>query len=353
MQLARGAQLGPYRICEMLGAGGMGEVYKAHDFRLNRFVAVKVMLANNPAEADQRRRLAQEARAASALNHPGIVTIYDVGSECGMDYIAMELVEGNTLESLIPRDGLPLSDILRYSSQVADALGTAHSEGVLHRDIKPGNLIVTISGQIKVLDFGLARQLGKGPEHERATCSILDVTGRGMVMGTAAYMSPEQIEGKAVDCRSDIFSFGAMLYEMLSGQRAFGGDTRLATIACILRDEPRPLRETRSDVPAELENLVLRCLRKDPSRRIQSMSEVKWLLDELNDELNPAQGVAFVTRPARKIRLTWYLLAVCAALLTSFAAGFMGRSIPLTRPKSESKALMRGALSCADHCAGR
>src|SRR5271154_3429975 len=213
MQLAPGAHLGPYEICSSLGAGGMGEVYKARDSRLGRFVAIKVLLEQKLDDANQRRRFQQEARAASALNHPGIVTVYDVGSENGMDYIAMEFVEGQTLDKLIPQNGFPLPEFLQYSTQAADAIAKAHSARILHRDLKPGNVIVTGEGQVKILDFGLAKVIPPAQTELRSTAALA-ITGEGSVMGTAAYMSPEQAEGKPLDNRSDIFSFGAVMYEM-------------------------------------------------------------------------------------------------------------------------------------------
>lgn len=202
MQLSPGTRLGPYEICSSLGTGGMGEVYKAVDPRLGRFVAIKILLDHKLTDDNHRRRFQQGARAASALNHPGIVTVYDVGSEHGMDYIAMEFVEGKTLDKLIPRDGLPLCDFLRYSTQAADAIAKAHSARILHRDLRPGNVIVTGDGQVKVLDFGLAKQI-QTPEPEEQT-AIVAITEEGSIVGTAAYMSPEQAEGKSLDNRSDI-----------------------------------------------------------------------------------------------------------------------------------------------------
>jgi len=290
MRFAAGIHLGPYEICSPLGAGGMGEVYKARDPRLGRFVAVKVLLTCGPADAETKRRFAQEARAASALNHPGIVTVYDVGSEGEFDYIAMEFVEGRTLESLIPRSGLSIGEVLRYSTQTADAIAKAHSASILHRDLKPGNLIVTADGFVKVLDFGLAKVMDSpSAAGERTTGSVVNITREGTVMGTAAYMSPEQAEGKVLDCRSDIFSFGAVLYEMATGQKPFQGDTPISTILRILRDEPKSVRELRSETPPELERLIRRCLKKDPARRIQSMSDLKVALEELKEEFDSGQ----------------------------------------------------------------
>lgn len=302
MQLAPGTHLGPYEICFPLGAGGMGEVYKARDPRLGRFVAIKILVQQKLDDANQRRRFQQEARAASALNHPGIVTVYDVGSENGVDYIAMEFVEGQTLDRLIPQNGFPIPQFLQYSTQAADAIAKAHSAKILHRDLKPSNVIVTNEGLVKVVDFGLAKVIEasqQAPQPEEKT-AVAAITGEGCVVGTAAYMSPEQAEGKNLDSRSDIFSFGSVLYEMATGHRAFQADSALSTILCILREEPKPLRELRREAPPELERLIRRCLRKDPARRIQTMMDLKAVLDELKEESD--SGRLTVILPARKRR---------------------------------------------------
>jgi eukaryotic-like serine/threonine-protein kinase len=318
MHLAPGARLGPYEIRSLLGAGGMGEVYKARDSRLSRFIAIKILPAKSLPDPDRRRQFAQEAKAASALNHPGIVTIYDVGTENGVDYIAMELVEGKTLTALIPRNGLPLNDVLRYSTQAAEAIAKAHAAGILHRDLKPANLMITREGQVKVLDFGLAKvtqstQVGEEPE-----TGTLESTEQGRVMGTAAYMSPEKAEGKSLDGRSDIFSFGAVLYEMATGQRAFHGDTAMSTIGSVLRDEPKSVRDIRPEVPAELERLIRRCLKKDPGRRIQTMSDLKVALEELKEESDTGKLSAASSEPRRQTRLFWAGVAVIACSLAAF-----------------------------------
>jgi len=323
MQLAPGTHLGPYEICSPLGAGGMGEVYKARDPRLGRFVALKILLEQRPDDADQRRRFQQEARAASALNHPGIVTVYDVGSEHGIDYIAMEFVEGKTLDKLIPRDGFSLVDFLRYSTQAADAIAKAHSARILHRDLKPGNVIVTDEGQVKVLDFGLAKLI-QAPQPEERT-AVAAITEQGSVMGTAAYMSPEQAEGKSLDNRSDIFSFGSVMYEMATGQRAFQAATAMSTILCILRDEPKSVREIRRETPPELERLIRRCLRKDPARRIQTMSDLKVALDELKEESDSGRLTAVFPARSRKLGWLWAGLIVLLGVLAAVAAFRLGR----------------------------
>jgi eukaryotic-like serine/threonine-protein kinase len=300
----------------------MGEVYKARDTRLDRFVAVKVLPADKGADPDRVRRFFQEAKAASALNHPSIVTIYDVGSEHGTDYLAMELVVGKTLEQLIPRDGFRLSEILRIGVQMADALAKAHAAGIVHRDLKPGNVMITGDGLVKILDFGLAKVVAP-PAEGVDSRTVGPSSGAGLILGTASFMSPEQAEGLAIDGRSDIFSFGAMLYEMATGQRAFGGDTAMSTISAILRDEPKRVSDVRRDIPSELERVIKRCLRKDPARRFQTMADLKVALEELKEESDSGTLVG-VPRPiaasaSTSLRTPLVLLGI--GLLVASAVG--------------------------------
>jgi len=277
MPLSTGVRIGAYEILALLGTGGMGEVYQARDTRLNRVVALKVLPAEKVADADRKRRLLREARAAASLNHPNIVTIHEISEEDGVCFIAMEYVPGRTLEQVNSGGGLPLKDAMKYASEIADALGAAHSSGIVHRDLKPGNIMITQDGRAKLLDFGLAQFIEAAPPAgETATLRTMP----GAIVGTAAYMSPEQAEGRTVDARSDIFSFGLVLYEMLSGQRAFRGDTWMSTLAAILHAEPRPLREIQASIPGWMEQHVARCLRKDPLERFQTMREVKRALAE-------------------------------------------------------------------------
>jgi eukaryotic-like serine/threonine-protein kinase len=276
-----GKTLGHYQITEKLGEGGMGVVYKARDTHLDRFAALKVLPFEKVSDPDRKRRFIQEAKAASALNHPSIITIYDIDQADGIDYIAMEYVAGKTLDELIPRKGLRLSPALKYAVQIADALARAHGAGIIHRDLKPSNVMVDEHGLVKVLDFGLAKLTEtSGPEAETAATR----TGSGTILGTAAYMSPEQAEGKHIDTRSDIFSFGSMLYEMLTGQRAFRGDTRASTIASILREDPKPISQVSEGLPRDAEQIVRRCLRKDPEHRFQTMGDLRVALEELKEE---------------------------------------------------------------------
>ena len=236
-----------YQLLEKLGAGGMGEIFKAQDTRLNRFVAVKVLSATGGGgDIERRRRFTQEAQAASALNHPNIITIHDIISDGDTDYMVMEYVSGKTLVDVIPKGGLRAPQVLKYSVQMADALNAAHAAGIIHRDLKPGNIMVTDSGLVKVLDFGLAKLADRGPlsqmgedtgDDQTRTIANAPLTVEGSIIGTVSYMSPEQAQGKKVDTRSDIFSFGVVLYEMTTGVRAFPGDSALSTLSAILRDE--------------------------------------------------------------------------------------------------------------------
>jgi serine/threonine protein kinase/Tfp pilus assembly protein PilF len=270
---------GHYELVEKLGEGGMGEVYKARDLRLDRYVALKFLPAAYSADAGRRQRLLQEARAASALNHPNIITIYDIGVEARGDYIAMEYVRGRTLDEI---GALPVEEAVRIATQVAAALGAAHAAGIHHRDLKPANVMVAESGLVKVLDFGLAKIAeapasgGSGPAGGATrTMALTPRTQPGMILGTLAYMSPEQAEGKPLDQRSDIFSFGLVLYEMLTGRGAFDAGSEFATLAAILHQPPHPLPAA---VPAHIRAVVARCLEKDPARRFASMEEIQSAL---------------------------------------------------------------------------
>jgi serine/threonine-protein kinase len=278
-----------YQFIEKLGAGGMGEVYKARDTRLNRLVAIKVLPAGTSADAD-RRRFLQEARAASALNHPNIITIYDIIYEGGIQYLVTEYVAGTTLLDLIPR-GLGVSQAVAYAIQMADGLSAAHAAGIIHRDLKPANVMVTNSGLVKLLDFGLAKFVGwSSDDATGATATQIQapLTIAGSIMGTVNYMSPEQAEGKKLDARSDIFSFGAVLYEMLTGRSAFRGSSPLSTLSAVLRDDVDPIIKMAPDVPVELDQIVVRCLKKDPDQRYQSMQEVQAALAALSGQANSA-----------------------------------------------------------------
>jgi eukaryotic-like serine/threonine-protein kinase len=278
-----GKTLSHYRILEKLGEGGMGIVYKARDTHLDRFVAIKVLPAERVADPERKRRFVQEAKAASALNHPNIIHIYDIDQQDGVDFIAMECVMGKTLDQLTPRHGMRLNEALKTAVQMADALARAHAAGIVHRDLKPANIMVDEHGIVKVLDFGLAKLTETLPPGEDATLTAKPSTEEGKIVGTVAYMSPEQAEGKKVDSRSDIFSFGSVLYEMLTGRRAFQGETKASTIAAILKEDPKPASQLTEALPKEFEQVITRCLRKDRERRTQHLDDVKLALLELKD----------------------------------------------------------------------
>jgi predicted Ser/Thr protein kinase len=282
-----------YQFLEKLGAGGMGEIWKAQDTRLNRFVAVKVLTSASAGDPERRRRFIQEAQAASALNHPNIITIHDIISEGDAEFMVMEYVQGKTLMDLIPKGGLRVPQVLKYAIQMADALQTAHGAGIIHRDLKPGNVMVTDTGLVKVLDFGLAKLTDRSPlshtsapgdNDATATIAEAPLTVEGSIIGTVSYMSPEQAQGKRVDSRSDVFSFAVVLYEMVTGSRAFAGDSALSTLSAILRDEVRPIPEIAPDTPPPLEQVIHRCLRKNPDQRFQTMKEVQVALGALKHE---------------------------------------------------------------------
>lgn len=291
-----GRTIGHYEVVSKLGEGGMGAVFKAKDTHLDRFVALKVLPHDKVSDPERKRRFTQEAKAASALNHPNIITIYDIASSDGVDYIAMEFVEGKTLEALIKAGPLKLSETIKYARQMADALAAAHAAGILHRDLKPANVMVRESGLVKVLDFGLAKLTDDSDTSETDTTRTMSSTRAGQILGTVAYMSPEQAEGKKLDFRSDIFSFGVVMYEMAAGTRAFPGDSQASVLAAVLRDDPRPISETRSDMPVELEQIISRCLRKDPARRVQTMADLKAALEDLPDMLTRSGSSAILTR---------------------------------------------------------
>jgi eukaryotic-like serine/threonine-protein kinase len=268
----------------------MGEVYRARDTRLGREVAIKVLPAARMADPGRRNRFAQEARAASALNHPNIVAIYDISQADGVDFLVMELIRGKTLDHLIGRTGLRLTDTLRYALQIVDALSKAHAAGIVHRDLKPANVMVTEDGVVKLLDFGLAKLDEPASSIAESECTETVRLGpefqsaEGTVVGTIAYMAPEQAEGKKVDARADGFSFGALLYEMVTGRRAFTGDSSASTLAAVIKTDPKPPSQIVADVPRDLEKIILRCLRKDAARRFQSTSDIKVELEDLKEE---------------------------------------------------------------------
>ena len=333
-----GETIAHFRVAEKLGEGGMGVVYKAWDTALDRFVALKVLPADKVAGPERRQRFVQEARAASALNHPNIITIYEIFTHQGAEHIAMEFVAGTTLEQKIAGQPLPVKEALRYAAQVAAALARAHAAGIVHRDLKPANIMITSDGAAKVLDFGLAKltEIGSSTDDEPTASITLPTSPRteeGTVVGTAAYMSPEQAEGKSVDARSDIFSFGTVLYEMLTGRRAFRGKTSMSIMSSILRDEPAAVTTLVPTLPPELERVVTRCLRKDPERRAQSMADLKVLLEDLREEADSGKlASAAPAATTRKSPIGWAAAAIIALVLISGAWLYLRRP-PQSAPR--------------------
>ncbi len=335
MPLSAGEKLGPYEILSPLGAGGMGEVYKARDTRLDRFVAVKVLPEHIAKREDLRQRFEREARAVASLNHPHICVLHDIGNQDGTGYMVMEHLEGETLAARIARGALPFDQALQLATQIADALDRAHRAGVTHRDVKPANLMLTRDG-VKVLDFGLAKSGSKPAPTEQTLTAAL--TTEGSVLGTPQYMAPEQFEGKEADTRSDIWAFGAVLYEMVTGEKAFQGKSYSSLVGAILSADPRPML-VKPFTPPALERLVRRCLAKEPEDRYQSMRDV------VLDLRMPPQETAAM--PARTSRWPWAVAAVClvvAALAVGWGA-WMRKSSEPALPASSMSIRRREASS--------
>ncbi|HJZ69735.1 MAG TPA: serine/threonine-protein kinase [Blastocatellia bacterium] len=276
-----GQQIGSYRIVSQLGAGGMGEVYLAEDTRLDRKVAIKFLPARLIGNEQARKRFIREARAAAKLDHPNICAIHEVGQHEGTSFIVMQYVEGETLAGKTLSKPLELRESLKLAAQIADALDEAHSHGIIHRDIKPQNIVVTPRGQVKVLDFGLAKVIKHSPRMGSAAETEAQLSAPGLVIGTIPYMSPEQVRGEALDARSDIFSFGAVLYEMISGRSPFVSANQAETLSAILTKDPPPLARFATDVPEELQRIVGRCIEKDRERRYQTVRDVATDVDNL------------------------------------------------------------------------
>jgi len=276
MALSPGTRLGPYAVTAKIGEGGMGEVYQATDTRLDRTVAIKVLPEHVASDPDLRQRFTREAKAISSLNHPHICTLYDVGEHEGASFLVMEHLEGDTLAARLTQGPLPTAQVLRYAAEIADALDKAHRQGITHRDLKPGNIMLTTSGT-KLLDFGLAKLRPPGTigaEAFSAATQSAPLTGRSTILGTPQYMAPEQLEGQDADARTDIFAFGAVVYEMATGQRAFTGDSQASLIEAILKDEPPPMSTLQPMTPVALDYIVRTCLAKDPDDRWQSAGAV-------------------------------------------------------------------------------
>jgi serine/threonine protein kinase len=332
LSLPAGTKLGPYEITSLLGAGGMGEVYRARDARLGREVALKILSEDFGRDPERVRRFEIEARSASGLSDAHVVTVFDVGEQAGVHYIATELVEGGDLRRMLDAGPLPTATALDLGVQIAEGLSAAHERGIVHRDLKPENILITTGGVAKIADFGLAKQTGASPEISQLVTAAEDSTGTGVVMGTVAYMSPEQARGSKVDLRSDQFSFGLLLYEMLTGRAAFRRENAADTLSAILRDEPPPLRDLARDVPEPFARLVHRCLSKDVVNRYGSTRDLFHDLKALREAPGPPPlPLAAVPRRGRPARMSAAALAVAAVAIAGFDL--------LRRPKPESGAI--------------
>ena len=316
MPLTAGATLGPYEILARAGAGGMGEVYKARDTRLNRTVAIKVLPAALTADPDARQRLDREAKAVAALSHPHICALFDIGHQDGTDFLVMEFLEGETLAERLTRGKLPLDEALRTGIQIADALATAHKAGIIHRDLKPGNIMLTTRGAT-LLDFGLAK-----PPPVALSAGVTQVatqqplTGAGTLVGTLQYMAPEQLQGLPADARTDVFAFGCVLYEMVTGRRAFTGDTPASVIAAILEREPAPMAGGSDPIPVPVLDAIVRtCLAKNPDDRWSSGHDVRVALARLGHVAEPTAHPSASRWPARWSALGWGIAALFFATI--------------------------------------
>src|SRR6266852_693637 len=339
MALISGTKLGPYEIQSPLGAGGMGEVYRARDTRLDRSVAVKILpthLSDNP---EAKQRFDREARAISSLNHPNICTLYDVGHQDGVDYLVMEYMEGETLADRLIKGPLPPEQVLKCGREIAEGLEKAHRSGVIHRDLKPGNVMLTKSGA-KLMDFGLAKAApASAPPSSSLTMTLSTpagshpLTAEGMIFGTFQYMSPEQVEGKEADSRRDIFALGAVLYEMATGRRAFSGKSHASIVAAILASEPQPISAVQPMSPPALDRVVKGCLAKDPDERWQTAHDVKLQLQWIAEGGSQAGIPAPVSKRRRlSHNVAWVVAAVCALAAIGLAVPWIFRSAPVVHP---------------------
>src|SRR6266511_3295668 len=335
LALSPGTRLGPYEIVSAVGAGGMGEVYRARDTRLERTVAIKVLPSHLSKSEEVRQRFEREAKTISSLSHPHICALYDVGNQDGTEYLVMEFLEGESLADRLLKGPPPPEQVLRCGIEIADALDKAHRQGVIHRDLKPGNVMLTKSG-VKLLDFGLAKALlpspgGRGAGREGLTSfptmASSPLTQEGTILETFQYMAPEQLEGKEADARTDIFSFGAVLYEMATGRKAFSGASQASLISAIMKEEPAPIAALQPMTPPALDRVVRTCLAKDPEDRFQTAHDAKLQLQWLA-EVGSAAGVPapVVARRKNRERLAWTSFAIAALAAALFAAGYLRRA---------------------------
>ena len=337
MSLNAGTRLGPYEIVSSAGAGGMGEVYKARDTRLDRTVAIKVLPTHLAGRAELRERFEREAKTIASLNHPHICTLYDTGHQDDIDFLVMEYIEGETLAQRLVKGALPIQQVLQYAIEIADALDKAHRKGITHRDLKPGNVMITKSGT-KLLDFGLAKLKQDvtpvTPESQLATMRG-SITGEGTILGTLQYMAPEQVEAKEVDARTDIFAFGVVVYEMATGKKAFEGKSQASLMAKILETDPPSMSSLTPMTPPALDHVVKRCMEKDPDERWQSAKDICEQLRWISDSGSQA-GMTAAAVPEQKIKkqLMWGAAAVVIAAVVIAAAVFYLRRTPPTEKQS-------------------
>jgi len=357
MPLTPGTILGQYEIRSPLGAGGMGEVYRAHDTRLDREVAIKVLPESLTADPDRLRRFEQEARAAAALNHPNILAVYQMATHEGVSYMVSELLEGETLRERLRRGPIPLRKAIDYGVQIAHGLAAAHDKGIVHRDLKPENLFVTKDGRVKILDFGLAK-LTQPKDDSGQMNTLTQGTDPGMVVGTAGYMSPEQVRGKAADHRSDIFAFGTILYETVTGKQTFRKPTSAETMSAILNEEPQAISQLTPSVPPGLERVVRRCLEKAPEQRFQSASDLAFALEALSDSaITSPTGIHAQegSNPKRRIAVAGAVVVIVLAARRWLTSGcsllrclcsLITSSLPMTVSRKAWAQLMARASTC-------
>jgi serine/threonine protein kinase len=325
MSIPAGTRLGPYEIVSLIGVGGMGEVYRAKDTRLGRDVAIKVLPESFAADHDRRARFEREAQAVAALSHPNIVAVFDTGAHDNQVFVVMELLTGQTLRARLANGALPVKKAVDIAVQIARGLGAAHGKGIIHRELKPENVFLLEDGQVKILDFGLARRFGVNDGNDATRTSGTDP---GTVMGTLGYMAPEQLRGQPTDARADVFSFGAVLYEMVSGHRAFQRDTAADTTTAILTHEPPEMAAARADVPPSLERIVRHCLEKNAAERFQNARDIAFALEALSGTgVNvPTNAVPVVAQPAAKSRGLWPVIAAVALIAGGLLGMFVERS---------------------------
>ncbi|HKI84327.1 MAG TPA: serine/threonine-protein kinase, partial [Candidatus Krumholzibacteria bacterium] len=336
-----GKTISHYEILALLGQGGMGSVYRARDTRLGREVALKVLPPDFAKDPHRRARFEREARAIAALNHPNVVTIHSVEEVENQLLLVMELVEGSTLREQMRQDGIPLRDFFELAIPMAEAVSAAHAKGITHRDLKPENIMLDASGRVKILDFGLAKLLEESFEGSDATLAVgKDMTREGNILGTAAYMSPEQAEGKAVDARSDVFSLGIIFYQMITGTRPFTGETSISTISSVLRDDPAPISTIKPTLPRQLSRIIRRCLEKNPERRYESARGLRYDLEILRDEVLSGEHVSPREAPSTNPQQSTATFAE-----PSSASGISTPSLaPGSSPRSRGRTLWFSAI---------